>query len=65
MSIKAAEQLIDTVAEARIASQQREIFEGLETEPQNVHERAIRFYIQSNQFDKVSTRLIISLRFPG
>ena len=58
MSAKAAEQLIEIVAQARHASGQKKIYDTAQQETDNMHERAIRFFIQSNQVDKVCVNCI-------
>ncbi len=53
MTSKVAEQLVDVVHQARIISDALPITSDLQTEPTGKHERAIRFYIQSCQIDRV------------
>lgn len=54
MSTKAAEQLIEIVSQARNACQEQASNQRSQMhEAEDAHERAIRFYIQSNQVDKV------------
>ena len=62
MSSKAAEQLVETVRKARdLSNAMPEVRMGSH-ETDHKYERAIRFYIQSNQVDKVSlSRIVMTL----
>ena len=53
MTSKAAEQLVDVVHQARIVSDALPYSDSVQSEPSGKFERAIRFYIQSCQIERV------------